>query len=100
MRARLEEIVKASKLWDGNLVNMQVTDFRNDTMEVRMLVSAGDAGRVFDLRCEVREKMIAWLQRDHPGALPRRRAEVAARDWPALPRDGARRDGRESRALP
>ncbi len=77
MRAKLEEIVKASPLWDGKVVNMQVTDFRNDTMEIRMLMSAGTAGRAFDLRCEVREKMIGWLQREHPAALPRRRAEVA-----------------------
>jgi len=76
MRAKLEEIVKASPLWDGKVVNMQVTDFRNDTMEVRMLMSAGTAGRVFDLRCAVREQMIAWLQQEHPHALPRRRAEI------------------------
>ena len=87
MRARLEEIAKASPLWDGKVVNMQVTDFKNDTMEIRMLVSAGTAGRAFDLRCEVREKMIGWLQREHPEALPRRRAEIATAEGgePALP---------------
>jgi small-conductance mechanosensitive channel len=78
MRAKLEEIVKASPLWDRKVVNMQVTDFKNDTMEIRMLMSAGTAGRAFDLRCEVREKMIGWLQREHPEALSRRRAEIAA----------------------
>jgi hypothetical protein len=57
-----------------------VTDFKADTMEVRMLMSAGTAGRVFDIRCEVREKMIGWLQREYPGALPRRRAEVELPD--------------------
>lgn len=76
MRAKLEELAKASPLWDGRVVNMQVTDFHEETMEVRMLVSASSAGRVFDLRCEMREKIIVWLQREHPGALPRRRAEI------------------------
>jgi len=76
MRVKLEEIAQASALWDRKVVNMQVTDFKNDTMEVRMLISAGTAGRVFDIRCEVREKMIAWLQEEYPHALPRRRAEV------------------------
>jgi small-conductance mechanosensitive channel len=76
MRAKLDEIAKASPLWDRRVVNMQVTDFKTDTMEVRMLVSAGNAGRVFDIRCEVREKMIGWLQQEHPQALPRRRAEI------------------------
>jgi len=99
MRARLEEIAKASPLWDGKVVNMQVTDFKNDTMEIRMLVSAGTAGRAFDLRCEVREKMIGWLQREHPEALPRRRAEIAARDGvPGLlsPRDEGDRSERDA----
>ena len=76
--AKLEEITKASVLWDKRVVNMQVTDFKIDTMEVRMLVSAANAGRVFDLRCEVREKMIAWLQQEYPHALPRRRADLRA----------------------
>lgn len=78
MRAKLEEITKASALWDKRVVNMQVTDFKTDTMEVRMLVSASNAPRVFDLRCEVRETMISWLQQEYPHALPRRRAELGS----------------------
>ncbi|MBN9562678.1 MAG: mechanosensitive ion channel family protein [Alphaproteobacteria bacterium] len=76
MRRKLEEIARASPLWDRRVVNMQVTDFKQDTMEVRMLVSAGNAGNAFDLRCEVREKMIAWLQAEHPEGLPLRRARI------------------------
>lgn len=76
MRRRLEEIARASPLWDRRVVNMQVTDLRPDTMEIRMLVSASNAGRTFDLRCEVREKMIAFLQAEYPWALPRGRAEI------------------------
>jgi small-conductance mechanosensitive channel len=77
MREKLDEIARASRLWDGKVVNMQVTDFKQDTMEIRMLISASNAGRAFDLRCEVREKMIDWLQTEHPAALSRRRAEIA-----------------------
>ncbi|MFC7552462.1 mechanosensitive ion channel family protein [Pseudoroseomonas wenyumeiae] len=76
MRAKLEEIARASPLWDRRVVNMQVTNLRPDTMEIRMLVSASNAGRTFDLRCEVREKMIAFLQAEYPWALPRGRAEI------------------------
>ncbi len=82
LRARLEEVARASCNWDGNVVNLQVTDFREAVMEVRMLVSASNAGRAFDLRCEVREKLVAWLQDKHPDALPRRRLEVES-----LPRE-------------
>lgn len=82
MRDHLKKIAEASPIWDRQVVNMQVTDFKQDTMEIRMLVSASTAGRTFDLRCIVREEMISWLQKNHPAALPRRRAEIA--DWPSL----------------
>ena len=84
MRHKLEEIANASPLWDRRVVNMQVTDFKQDTMEVRMLVSAANAGSAFDLRCEMREKMIGWLQSEHPDSLPRRRARIDS-----LPRNAA-----------
>lgn len=76
MRAKLTEVAKSSPNWDGKVVTLQVTDFRENVMEIRMLVSASNAGRAFDLRCEVREKMNAWLQAEHPYALPRRRTEI------------------------
>jgi small-conductance mechanosensitive channel len=75
LRQKLEQIARASPLWDGRVVALQVTDFKESTMEIRMLVSASTASRTFDLRCEVREKMIAYIQRRHPEALPRVRSE-------------------------
>lgn len=75
VRREVEQIAEASKLWDRRIVNLQVTDFRQSTMEVRILVSASTSPRAFDLRCEVREKLVAFLQREYPNALPRIRAE-------------------------
>lgn len=72
VRAKLEEIVHQSKLWDGKVVGLQVTDAKEQTLELRCLVSAADSGTAFDLRCEVREKLIAWIGAEFPGALPRR----------------------------
>jgi small-conductance mechanosensitive channel len=80
MRRKLDEIAKASPLWDGQVAGLQVTDFREQVMEIRMLVSARASGSAFDLRCEVREKMIAWLQQAHPHALPRWRGELQPPD--------------------
>jgi small-conductance mechanosensitive channel len=76
LRARLREIVEASPLWDREVAVLQVTDTRERTMEVRCLVGARSAGDAFDLRCEVREKLIAFLQADYPHALPRDRLEL------------------------
>jgi small-conductance mechanosensitive channel len=76
MRAKLEEIVQESPLWDGKVVNLQVSDALEHTIQVRLLVSAGNSPKAWDLRCEMREKMIAFLNAEHPYALPRYRADL------------------------
>lgn len=75
MRAELDRILRANPLWDERVGVLQVTDAVDGAVRVRMLVSAPNAGSLFDLRCDVREGMVAWLQRTHPGALPRQRLE-------------------------
>ncbi len=76
IRAKAEEIVAASRLWDRKVINTQVTDTREHVIEVRVLVSAANASAAFDLRCETREKLIAFLRKEHPEALPRSRNET------------------------
>jgi hypothetical protein len=63
-------------LWDGQVGILQVTDATENTVVIRALVSAATADATWDLRCEVREKLIAFLQSEYPGALPRRRNET------------------------
>ncbi|MEJ0028579.1 MAG: mechanosensitive ion channel domain-containing protein [Rhizomicrobium sp.] len=76
VRRKLEEIVKESKLWDKQVVNLQVTDARDNVIELRALVSAGNSAMTFDLRSEVREKLIAYLQKEIPWALPTARRQA------------------------
>jgi small-conductance mechanosensitive channel len=76
LREKLMEILKASKLWDGQVGILQVTDATENTVVIRALVSAATADATWDLRCEVREKLIAFMQSEYPGALPRRRNET------------------------
>jgi small-conductance mechanosensitive channel len=76
LRAELERIAKASLLWDDRVCGMQVTDLREHTMEVRCLVSSSDSSKNFDLRCEVREKMIDFVRANYPHALPTTRVEL------------------------
>ncbi|MFN3511606.1 MAG: mechanosensitive ion channel family protein [Phenylobacterium sp.] len=80
LRAKLEEIARGSPLWDGEVVGLQVTDLTDRTMELRCLVGARNAGDAFDLRCEVREKMVAFLKAEYPHALPRGRLDLAAQE--------------------
>jgi len=77
VRRKVEEIAENSKLWDRKVVAVQVTDFKDTTMEIRILISALNAPRTFDLRCEMREKLINFLQENFPNSLPRQRMEVS-----------------------
>lgn len=90
IRAKLGEILETSPLWDRKTSAVQVTDFKERTMEIRILASARGAGEAFDLRCVIREEMIAWLRDEHPEALPRDRIEVGGGDASPLVRSAAR----------
>ncbi|MDP3406635.1 MAG: mechanosensitive ion channel family protein [Brevundimonas sp.] len=76
LRAELERICKASPLWDGDVVNLQVTDITDRVAQVRCLASARSAPVAFDLRCEIREKMLAFLRDQCPEALPQDRLSL------------------------
>ncbi len=76
LRKEHERILAASPLWDKAKSTVQVTDAGEKTMLVRLLVSARNADDLWDLRCEVREKLIAYVQRTRPNALPRLRASM------------------------
>ena len=77
IRKKLAEIAGQSKLWNGKVVSLQVSDCKETTIELRAFVSANNASALWDLRCDVREKLIDFLQREYPTALPRRRYEAA-----------------------
>jgi small-conductance mechanosensitive channel len=76
VRQELRRLAESSNLWDGELCKLQVTGASERTLELRALLSAPDASTAWDLRCEVREGLHAYLQREHPRALPRLRAAV------------------------
>ncbi|HYC16826.1 MAG TPA: mechanosensitive ion channel family protein [Pseudolabrys sp.] len=79
IREKLNEILKCSGKWDGKTTALQVTDFTQGTMELRCLMSARSAAQTFDLRCEVREKLVEFLQKEHPEALPHSR-QISLKD--------------------
>jgi len=80
IRTEARRLCEASTNWDGRVCNVQVTDSSERAMQLRILVSAADSGRAFDLRCEMREGLVDFIQRQFPQALPRMRADVARPD--------------------
>ncbi len=73
IRKELTRIVKDDKNWDGKVNVLQVTDATEKIVEIRALVSAADSPSAWDLRVNVREKLIEYLQKNHPEALPKTR---------------------------
>jgi small-conductance mechanosensitive channel len=70
LREELQRIASASSLWDGRVCVLQVTNLTDRSVELRCLVSARGSSQLFDLRCLVREQMIAFLRANYPSALP------------------------------
>ncbi|MCA9284588.1 MAG: mechanosensitive ion channel family protein [Phycisphaerales bacterium] len=75
-RAEVRRLAERSKHWDGRVAGLVVTDTDEHGVQLRALVSARDASNGWDLRCEVREGLVAFLQREHRGSLPKVRAMV------------------------
>jgi small-conductance mechanosensitive channel len=76
IREQLHEILKDSEYWDGKVCVLQVTNTSDRTIELRALMSAADASAAWNLRCHVREKLVKFMQKKCPQALPRLRAEL------------------------
>lgn len=76
IREELQRILNESELWDKKVCVLQVTNTTEHTVELRALMSAPDASTTWSLRCEVREKLVDFIQKKYPKALPRLRAEM------------------------
>ena len=76
IREQLLEILNKSEVWDGKVWSLQVTNTTEKTVELRALMSAPDASTAWNLRCEVREKLLAYIQKNYPEGLPKIRGEL------------------------
>ena len=75
IRQKAAELIKQATTGGGKVINVQVTNARPNSIELRLLLSAQTASSTSDLCAEMREKLIAFVQREHPEALPRSRAQ-------------------------
>jgi len=70
LRAELTRLLDNDPLWDKQVKVLQITNTSEKTMEVRALMSATSSGNAFDLRCNVREGLIKFLQTNYPDSFP------------------------------
>ena len=76
IRQQLGKIVEASDYYDGKVWRLHTTEAKEHTVELRALMSARNSSDAWELRCEVREKLIEFMQTHYPECLPRFRAEI------------------------
>lgn len=88
IRTEFARALRESAYWDGKVEAVHVTDCTEKTMQIRLLMSAGNSPDAWELRCEVRERLIGYLQRHHPQSLPRIRFEESATDEVGILKDG------------
>lgn len=80
LRKELTRLLESTPLWDKRVNVLQVTDAKQNSVEVRALMSAKDSGTAWDLRVFVREKLIEFLQKNYPGSLPRTRVLIEGKE--------------------
>jgi small-conductance mechanosensitive channel len=79
VRNELLRVLRGSDLWDGKVWGLQVTNATDRIVELRALMSAADSGKAWDLRCHIREALIAFLRESYPDSLPKTRIEATAK---------------------
>ena len=76
LRKELSRLLEINPLWDKRVKVLQVTNTSERTIEVRALMSASSSGNAFDLRCDVREGLVKFIQVNYPHSFPITRAIV------------------------
>jgi len=76
VRDELTRLLESNSRWDKKVNSVQVTEMKEHTVEVRALMSAANSPAAWDLRCEVREGLLRFLQEKYPHAMPRTRVEI------------------------
>jgi len=77
LRQAARQACEAAPEWDKRLCLLQVVEAGERSMQLRVLVTSGNASLNWDLRCKVREALVDFMQREYPQYLPLMRAELA-----------------------
>ncbi|SOB88779.1 mechanosensitive ion channel family protein [Streptomyces sp. 1331.2] len=71
LRKEFDAFLAMNPLWDGEGSALQVVDTTPSTIVVRALATSANADDAFELRCQLREHLVAYIRENHPHALPR-----------------------------
>jgi len=88
IRMEFLRLLQGHELWDKRVAGLQITNASEQTIEIRALMSAASSSESFDLRCFIREKLVAFVNENHPECLPKTRAMVNDTDGKILSGEG------------
>lgn len=77
LRNEFDSLLNQTALWNKKASAIQVTDAKQNVIEIRALMSADNSSDAFDLRCYIRENLIDFIQKNYPDSLPKVRATLA-----------------------
>jgi len=66
IRTLLPQLLKDNTDWDRRVVNVQVTKTTDKFKEIRVLLSSVNSSKNWDLRAEIREKLINFINENYP----------------------------------
>jgi len=75
LRSELQRILEENPLWDKQVANLQITNLKEHSVEIRALMSAFNSSAAWDLRCQVREQLLKFMQQKYPESIVRIRLD-------------------------
>jgi small-conductance mechanosensitive channel len=76
IRAEAKRLIENHPNWDKKFWNVQITEATDRALQIRVLMTTADSGKGWNMRCDVREGLISFIQKNYPGSLPKVRAEL------------------------
>jgi hypothetical protein len=67
------KLLKENDLWDKDVAKVEVTNLSDKSQEIRILVSAENSSKSWELKCYLRENLIRFIQEHFPEGLPKQR---------------------------
>lgn len=76
LRKELTRLLESTPLWDGQTNVLQVTDSKENYIEIRALMSARNSPEAWDLRVFIRENLITFIQKNYPESFAKSRVII------------------------
>ncbi len=73
LRDELTRLLENNELWDKKVNNIQVTDSKENYVEIRALMGARNSSEAWSLRVYVRENLIKYIQKNYPDSFVKTR---------------------------